>query len=233
LIADGIPVSFLSPNDRSFTLLLKNGGVGKAGCFGFFILGEVKPLDRLKQKILQEGKILSDSVLKVDSFLNHQVDPTLMAAIGREFAARFAEDGITKVLTVETSGIAPALMTALELSVPLVFARKKKSVTMTDDVFSASVHSFTKNETNNITITKTFLAPGDRILLIDDFLANGEATLGLIRLVEQAGAAVAGIGIVIEKAFQPGGTRLREAGYRVESLARIVSMQNGQIRFLD
>lgn len=187
----------------------------------------------LKDKVLQEGIVLSDHVLKVDAFLNHQIDPALMLAVGEEFASRFAKDGVTKVLTIESSGIAPAVMTALQLKVPLLFARKQKSLTLRDDIFTEKVYSFTKRESNEITVSRKFLSPEDRVLVIDDFLANGEAAFGLARIVQQAGAHVCGIGIVIEKAFQPGGQKLQAAGYRVESLVRIASLADGQIVFAE
>lgn len=185
----------------------------------------------LKDKVTNEGIVLPGQVLKVDSFLNHQMDPVLMQEVGREFARLFAGKGITKVLTIESSGIAPGIMTALVLGVPMIFARKRKSLTLTEDIFVEKVYSYTKQETNEITVSRKFLESGDVVLIIDDFLANGEAAFGLARIVEQAGAQVAGIGIVIEKAFQPGGRLLSEAGYRVESLVRIASLDNGTITF--
>ncbi|MCA1058704.1 xanthine phosphoribosyltransferase [Rossellomorea aquimaris] len=188
-------------------------------------------MDLLKNKIKAEGVVLSETVLKVDSFLNHQVDPELMVEIGKEFAQRFKDQGITKVLTIESSGIAPGVMTALQLEVPLVFARKKKSLTLSEGILSSKVYSFTKKEENTISISHKYIQNDDRVLLIDDFLANGQAALGLIDLVKQAGAEVAGIGIVIEKAFQDGGKLVRETGYRVESLAEIQSLENGQVQF--
>ncbi|UYO06141.1 xanthine phosphoribosyltransferase [Paenibacillus sp. PSB04] len=187
----------------------------------------------LKQKVLDEGIVLSNQVLKVDSFLNHQMDPVLMKEVGREFTRRFAGEAVNRVLTIESSGIAPGIMTALELEVPMIFARKQKSLTLRDDIFVEKVYSFTKQETNEITVAKKFIQPGDRVLIIDDFLANGEAAFGLARIVEQAGAAVAGIGIVIEKAFQPGGRLLKEAGYRVESLVRVAALDDGKVTFAD
>lgn len=185
----------------------------------------------LQNKVREEGIVLSGQVLKVDSFLNHQMDPVLMKEVGREFAGRFQGEGITKVLTIESSGIAPGIMTALELQVPLIFARKRKSLTLTEDIYVERVYSFTKQETNEITVSKKFIKPGDRVLIVDDFLANGEAAFGLARIAEQAGAEVIGIGIVIEKAFQPGGRLLADAGYRVESLVRIASLDNGTVTF--
>ena len=187
---------------------------------------------QLQHAILEKGTVLSDGVLKVNTFLNHQVDTNLMIEIGNEFAKRFQNDGITKVLTLESSGIAPSFMAANTLQVPLIFARKKKSLTLQDNVYTSSVYSFTKQETNEITVSKEFLQRNDRVLIIDDFLANGQAALGLANVVEQAGATVAGIGIVIEKSFQPGRQQLLDAGYRVESLARIQSLQNGEVTFV-
>ncbi|QWU16682.1 xanthine phosphoribosyltransferase [Paenibacillus sophorae] len=189
-------------------------------------------MELLKQKVMNEGIVLAKGVLKVDSFLNHQMDPFLMREIGREFKELFAEEGITKVLTIESSGIAPGIMTALEFGVPLIFARKQKSLTLTEDIFVEKVYSFTKRETNEITVSKKFVGQGERVLIVDDFLANGEAAFGLARIVEQAGAAVAGIGIVIEKSFQPGRKLLQEAGYRVESLVRIASLEDGKVTFV-
>ncbi len=187
----------------------------------------------LKEAIREKGNVLSNDVLKVDHFLNHQVDTNLMIAIGLEFAKRFENEKITKVLTIESSGIAPSLMAANKLDVPLIFARKKKSLTMNNNVFVSQVYSFTKRETNDITVSKDFLQENDRVLIIDDFLANGQAAKGLIDIVKQAKAEVAGFGIVIEKSFQDGREQLIDAGYRVESLARIHSLENGQVHFVD
>lgn len=187
----------------------------------------------LKDKVITEGIVLSDQVLKVDSFLNHQMDPVLMKEVGAEFTRRFANERITKVLTIESSGIAPAIMTALELGVPMIFARKHKSLTLRDNILVEKVYSFTKKESNEITVSKKFLNSDDRVLIIDDFLANGEAAFGLARIVEQVGASVVGIGIVIEKSFQPGAGLLKEAGHRVESLVRIAALENGTVSFVD
>jgi len=187
----------------------------------------------LKDKIRLEGKVLSDTVLKVDTFLNHQIDPPLMQAIGEEFANRFKDDRITKILTIESSGIAPSMMAGLILEVPVIFARKRKSLTLINDLYTASVHSFTKNETNDISVSKDFIQNGDTVLIIDDFLANGQAVLGLLDIIEQAGATLAGVGIVIEKGFQTGGAEIRELGIRVESLANISSMKDGQVSFFE
>lgn len=190
-------------------------------------------MKRLHDMINQEGIVLSDQVLKVDAFLNHQVDPTLMWEIAYEFMERFQDAGITRILTIEAGGIAPAMMTALRLGVPMVYARKTKSVTLNEGTISAEVFSFTKQQTNTITVAEKYLQPGERVLIIDDFLANGEAAFALARLVEQAGAEVAGFGIVIEKSFQPGRQKLIEAGFRVESLARVESLKDGKATFVD
>ncbi|MDH2880717.1 xanthine phosphoribosyltransferase [Bacillus cytotoxicus] len=186
----------------------------------------------LQEKILSEGKVLSGDVLKVDAFLNHQIDPVLMQEIGKEFAKRFQEEKITKIVTIESSGIAPAVMAALKLGVKVIFARKRKSLTLQENMYVANVYSFTKQETNEISLSKKHIHEDDRVLIIDDFLANGQAALGLMSLVEQAGASVSGIGIVIEKAFQDGGKKLRERGVRVESLAEIASLEDGTVTFV-
>ncbi|MCY7784683.1 MULTISPECIES: xanthine phosphoribosyltransferase [unclassified Bacillus (in: firmicutes)] len=189
-------------------------------------------MEALKRKIEEEGVVLSDQVLKVDAFLNHQIDPLLMQKIGGEFAARFAKDGITKIVTIESSGIAPAVMTGLQLGVPVVFARKHKSLTLTDNLLTASVYSFTKQTESQIAVSGTHLSDQDHVLIIDDFLANGQAALGLLSIVKQAGASIAGLGIVIEKSFQPGRDELVKLGYRVESLARIQSLEEGKVSFV-
>ncbi|BDG31892.1 MULTISPECIES: xanthine phosphoribosyltransferase [Parageobacillus] len=186
----------------------------------------------LMKKIVEEGKVLSEHVLKVDRFLNHQVDPQLMKKIGETFANAFRHEGITKVLTLESSGISPALMTAYELGVPLLVARKRKPVTLSEDVYTAKVYSFTKQEETEIFVSQSLLRRQDHVLIIDDFLANGQAALGLTNIVQQSGASVAGIGIVIEKAFQDGGQLLRSRGFRVMSLARIASMRDGKVQFV-
>lgn len=185
----------------------------------------------LKDKIRNEGTVLSENVLKVDTFLNHQIDPPLMQAIGEEFAERFRDAGITKVLSIESSGIAPAVMAGLVLGVPVIFARKQKSLTLIDHLYTASVYSYTKNETNDISVSKDFVTSEDTVLLIDDFLANGQAALGLIDIARQAGAKLAGVGIVIEKGFQQGGSIIRDKGIRVESLAIVSSLANGKVEF--
>lgn len=186
----------------------------------------------LEDKIRNEGIVLPHNVLKVDGFLNHQVDPKLMFEIGKEFARLFKDKNITKVLTVESSGIAPAVMAGLALDVPVVFARKHKSLTLTDDLFTAEVYSYTKQTTNHISISKRFLSSQDRVLLVDDFLANGQAISGLLDITDAAGIDVEGVGIVIEKTFQRGSQVVRDRGIQLESLARIKALtDDGQIEF--
>ncbi len=188
-------------------------------------------MELLKNRILSEGRALSEQVLLVDSFLNHQVDVKLMKACGQEFARRFEGAGITRVVTIEASGITPAAMTALEMDLPMVIMKKQVSSILKDGIIQTEVFSFTKNAPYLLTLKTDFIKPDDRVLLIDDFLANGEAAFGAIRLLEQAGAHVAGIGAVIAKAFQPGMERLRAAGYRVEALAAVTRLAEGVIEF--
>lgn len=186
----------------------------------------------LEQKILAEGIVLSEEVLKVDSFLNHQIDPIMMQQIGQEFARLFKDAGITKIITIEASGIAPAVMAGLELGVSVIFARKYQSLTLKDDLYRSKVFSFTKQTESTIAISNKHISSSDKVLVIDDFLANGQAALGLADLIHQANAEVVGIGIVIEKSFQPGRDLLLEKGYRVESLARVKSLANGTVEFV-
>ena len=190
-------------------------------------------MDILKQRINEEGIVLNNRVLKVDSFLNHQIDPKLFVAIGKEIAARFKDAGIERIVTIEASGIAIALQEAIEMDVPLVFARKKKSILMTDDVYHSVVYSYTKEENYDVTISKRFLPAGEKVLIIDDFLASGEAAMGLAKLVESAGDTVEGIAIVIEKSFQPGRERLERAGYNVQSLVRIKAFEDNHCVFME
>ncbi|MFC0234619.1 xanthine phosphoribosyltransferase [Vagococcus entomophilus] len=186
----------------------------------------------LEKRIQQEGSVLDGNVLKVDQFLTHQVDAQLMQKIGEEFAAKFQAKNITKVITIEASGIAPAVFTGLSLGVPVIFARKQKSVTMEDELLCTEVYSYTKKVTSTVSISSKFLTPTDNVLVIDDFLANGQAALGLSELCQKAGATVTGIGIVIEKSFQSGRELLEKAGFDVYSLARIASLENQQVQFL-
>ena len=187
----------------------------------------------LEERIKKDGIIRPGNVLKVDSFLNHQMDIALLDEIGREFKRRFAGETITKVLTIESSGIAIAFPVAREFGVPLVFAKKSKSVNIEGDVYVAEVESFTHKKTNQVIVAKKFLSSEDRVLIIDDFLANGCALQGLISIVDSADAEVVGCGIAVEKGFQEGGQRIRNLGYRLESLAIVESMdaETGEIRF--
>ncbi|WP_294354483.1 xanthine phosphoribosyltransferase [uncultured Clostridium sp.] len=189
-------------------------------------------MKELKEKILAEGRALSSTVLKVDSFLNHAVDVNLMYKIGTEFKEYFKEHKITKIFTIESSGIAPTAMTALQMELPMVTLKKQTSKILKNDIFQTTVHSFTKGTDYELTLSKNYINEEDRVLIIDDFLANGEAALGAARLVEEAGAKVAGIGIVIEKSFQPGRKILDDKGYDVYSLARVKRLEEGIIEFL-
>ncbi|MBC6357217.1 xanthine phosphoribosyltransferase [Lactobacillus helsingborgensis] len=186
----------------------------------------------LEDRIRSDGDVLPGNVLKINSFLNHQVDPELMKKVGEEFSRLFKDSGITKVLTCEASGIAPGVMTAYELHVPLVFARKKKPATLNDAVYWADVYSYTKKVTNQICVEQKFLHKGERLLIIDDFLANGEAVKGMINIANQAEAEVAGVGIVVAKTFQGGSEWLKNHGYRLEALAEIDSLANNQVHFV-
>lgn len=185
----------------------------------------------LKDRILRDGKNLGNGILKVDSFINHQVDPTLMDACGKELARRFQPVGATKVLTAEISGIAPALMTAIYLGVPVVYARKHKPITMPDQVFLTLSPSHTKGHTVELIVSPEYLAGGERVLIIDDFLASGATILGLVRLAQTAGAVLVGIGAVVEKTFEGGRAALEYLGVPIEALARIRSMEGDQIEF--
>lgn len=183
----------------------------------------------LKERILRDGKCFEGGILKVDNFINHQMDPILMKSIAVEFVRRFASQKINKILTIEASGIAPAIMVGYLLELPVVFAKKKKPVTM-ENMLTTSVYSFTKDRAYDVCVSKDFLCPGDCVLFIDDFLANGNAAKGIIELVDQAGAELAGMGFIIEKSFQHGGDYLRNAGIRVESLAIIDSLEHCEIK---
>lgn len=187
----------------------------------------------LQELIRQEGQILSEKVLKVDSFLNHQVDTQLAVEIGKEFARLFAHEKITKVLTIEASGIQFAMATGIALGVPFVYAKKKKAITQGDVVYAASVHSFTKQETYQVTIVQSYLNKEDRILIVDDFLATGAALVGLADIVKASGATLVGVGCVIEKTFQEGRGLLEERQIPIQSLARISSMSPGHVDFIE
>lgn len=185
----------------------------------------------LKDRILKDGKALNKEVLKVDMFLNQQVDTELIWEIGREFASLFADAGITRVVTIEASGIAPAYAAALQMRLPLVILKKAVSIAMDDSLIQTEVFSFTKQKSYQLTLQKEYVRPDDKVLIIDDFLAMGEAAFGAIALVEMCSATVGGIGAVICKSHQPGLKKLKEAGYNVHALAKIAEMDKGYIRF--
>ena len=185
----------------------------------------------LEERILRDGNILGENILKVDSFLTHQVDFSLMKEIGQGFAEHFRGAGITKVVTIEASGIAPAIYTAEALGVPMIFAKKSKNITMTEGILTAEVYSFTKQVTSTVSIASKFLESSDKVLVVDDFLANGQAAKGLIKIIEEAGAEVAAVGIVIEKSFQDGRSLLEAQEQTVLSLARIDRFENGKVVF--
>lgn len=186
----------------------------------------------VKERILQEAVVYNNEVLLLDSILNHQVDPALIGEMGREFARRFRKDGVNKVLTIESSGIPAAYATAAELGVPMVFARRKQTIATNPDAWMERVPSFTKGFVTDLVVSKQFLGPEDRVLVIDDIIANGDAVRGLMNIIERSGAKLLGLGIVVEKGFQEGGRSIRERGVRVESLVKIRSLQNG-IEFED
>ena len=190
-------------------------------------------MELLKNRIREEGNAINENVLKVDSFLNHQVDPKLMYKMGEAFKEYFRNYGITKVFTIESSGIAPAVMTAMLMDLPMVTLKKQKSKILTGDVYQETVHSFTKDTDYELTLSKKYISKDDKILIIDDFLAYGEAALGAISVIEQAGATVSGIGIVIEKSFQPGRRILEDKGYDIYSLARISRLGKSIIEFTE
>lgn len=190
-------------------------------------------MESLHKRILEEGNALSETVLKVDSFLNHAVDAELMYEMGTYFKKYFENHGITKIFTIESSGIAPSVMTALQMKLPMVTLKKQGSKILNGDVYQTTVHSFTKETNYELTLSKKYINKDDKILIIDDFLANGEAALGAARLVEEAGAEVGGIGIVIEKSFQPGPKLLKDRGYDLYSLARIAKLGKGIIEFIE
>ena len=188
----------------------------------------------LEDRIRKDGKIKGGDVLKVDSFLNHQMDVDLFNEIGKEFQRLYGDCGVTKILTIEASGIGIACVTAQFFHCPVIFAKKNKTKNIAGEVYTAKVESFTHGRVYDIIVAKEFLGPGDRVLIIDDFLANGAALMGLSKLVEDAGATLVGAGIVIEKAFQPGGDMIRARGIRLESLARVKSMnEETGVEFVD
>lgn len=192
-------------------------------------------MDLLKQKILTEGEVYEGNILKVDCFLNHQIDCVFLAQVGKEFHRLFKDEGVNKILTIEASGIAIGAMVAQEFKCPLVFAKKTKTKNIAGDVYTTKVESFTHGTTYDIMVSKKFLGKGDRVLIVDDFLAIGNALKGLIQLVKDSGAELVGCGTVIEKGYQHGGDNLRSRGIRVESLAIVESMnhETGEVTFRD
>lgn len=186
----------------------------------------------LKERILAEGSAKNENILKVDSFLNHQVDPVLMQKIGEEFAEHYKNMGITKVVTIESSGIAPALMTAIALGVPMIILKKQPSKVLNDNLFQTVVTSYTKGTSYELSLAQEYVNENDHVLIIDDFLADGEAATGAIRLLRKAHATIGGIGVLIEKSFQPGRKKLEEQGFDVCALARIENLSEGQITFV-
>ncbi|WP_303860463.1 xanthine phosphoribosyltransferase [Alkalibaculum bacchi] len=191
-------------------------------------------MNLLKDKILKDGHAIGSNILKVDSFLNHQIDVKLLDEIGKTFYERFKEDRITKILTIEASGIALAVITAKYFdNIPVVFAKKTESLNLDKDLYTSEVYSFTKNKSYKIMVSKKYINSTDRILIIDDFLANGKAILGLKEIIDQANATLVGAGIVIEKGFQEGGDIIRDMGIKIESLAIIDSIEDGIVKFRD
>lgn len=188
-------------------------------------------MEKLKKMIIERGEIREGNILKVDSFLNHQLDADFLYEMGEELYRLFKDQGITKILTIEVSGIAIAIMAALIFKVPVVFAKKTESLNLDKDVFVGQVHSYTKNKDYKIMISKKYLDEDDKLLIIDDFLAEGSAVRGLIEVANQSGALVKGIGIAIEKGFQKGGECLRNEGYNLKSLAIVDDMKDGKIIF--
>jgi xanthine phosphoribosyltransferase len=186
-------------------------------------------MDILKKRILQDGKCFEGGILKVDSFINHQMDPMLMHKIAQEFVTRFKGENINKIVTIEASGIAPAIMVGYIMQLPVVFVKKKQPKTM-ENMLTTTVHSFTKDRDYTVCISNNFLMPDDHVLFVDDFLANGNAALGMIDLINQAGATLSGMGFIIEKAFQKGGEILRNKDIHVESLAIIEDLSNCEIK---
>lgn len=190
-------------------------------------------MELLKQRIIKDGKVIGNDILKVDSFLNHQMDVQLFNEMGKEFFRLFASKNITKILTIEASGIGIACIAAQYFNVPVVFAKKQEAKNLDQEAYLSEVFSFTKGKTYTIRVSKNYISSEDTVLIIDDFLANGKAALGLAEIVSQAGAKLGGIGMAIEKGFQNGGKLLREKGIEVQSLAIVKSMQDGKVIFED
>ena len=189
-------------------------------------------MESLGRKVKEDGVVIDEKILKVDGFLNHQIDAKLMNDIGKTFYESFKDAGITKILTIEASGIAPAIMASFHFDVPCLFAKKAKPSTLKDGFYSTDIHSFTKNKTSTVSVSEEFLGADDKVLIIDDFLANGDASLGLNDIVKQANATTVGVGIVVEKSFQNGRQRLEDAGLYVSSLCKVASLEGNKVTLL-
>ena len=189
-------------------------------------------MESLGRKVKEDGVVIDEKILKVDGFLNHQIDAKLMNDVGKTFYESFKDAGITKILTIEASGIAPAIMASLHFDVPCLFAKKAKPSTLKDGFYSTDIHSFTKNKTSTVIVSEEFLGADDKVLIIDDFLANGDASLGLNDIVKQANATTVGVGIVVEKSFQNGRQRLEDAGLYVSSLCKVASLKGNKVTLL-
>ncbi|MDU2221625.1 MAG: xanthine phosphoribosyltransferase [Staphylococcus epidermidis] len=189
-------------------------------------------MESLGRKVKEDGVVIDEKILKVDGFLNHQIDAKLMNDVGKTFYESFKDAGITKILTIEASGIAPAIMASFHFDVPCLFAKKAKPSTLKDGFYSTDIHSFTKNKTSTVIVSEEFLGPDDKVLIIDDFLANGDASLGLNDIVKQANATTVGVGIVVEKSFQNGRQRLEDAGLYVSSLCKVASLKGNKVTLL-
>lgn len=189
-------------------------------------------MESLGQKVKEDGVVIDEKILKVDGFLNHQIDAKLMNDVGKTFYESFKDAGITKILTIEASGIAPAIMASFHFDVPCLFAKKAKPSTLKDGFYSTDIHSFTKNKTSTVIVSEEFLGADDKVLIIDDFLANGDTSLGLNDIVKQANATTVGVGIVVEKSFQNGRQRLEDAGLYVSSLCKVASLKGNKVTLL-
>ena len=189
-------------------------------------------MESLGRKVKEDGVVIDEKILKVDGFLNHQIDSKLMNDVGKTFYESFKDAGITKILTIEASGIAPAIMASFHFDVPCLFAKKAKPSTLKDGFYSTDIHSFTKNKTSTVIVSEEFLGADDKVLIIDDFLANGDASLGLNDIVKQANATTVGVGIVVEKSFQNGRQRLEDAGLYVSSLCKVASLKGNKVTLL-
>ena len=189
-------------------------------------------MESLGRKVKEDGVVIDEKILKVDGFLNHQIDAKLMNDVGKTFYESFKDGGITKILTIEASGIAPAIMASFHFDVPCLFAKKAKPSTLKDGFYSTDIHSFTKNKTSTVIVSEEFLGADDKVLIIDDFLANGDASLGLNDIVKHANATTVGVGIVVEKSFQNGRQRLEDAGLYVSSLCKVASLKGNKVTLL-